>query len=146
MRHRPCLSCELEGFSKKKMNFEKNPDAPFTYLLKVATEEIEQTCSELPDPIRRTLSEVATVLEEFPSPVHEADGVGSDQLGLFEGADATDPGSPQMPRIVLWLGNLWEMCEAEEDAYREEVRITFLHELGHYLGLDEGDLSARGLE
>jgi predicted Zn-dependent protease with MMP-like domain len=128
------------------MNFEKNLDAPFTYLLKVATEEIEQTCSELPDPIRRTLSEVATVLEEFPSPVHEADGVGSDQLGLFEGADATDPGSPQMPRIVLWLGNLWEMCEAEEDAYREEVRITFLHELGHYLGLDEGDLSARGLE
>jgi len=38
------------------------------------------------------------------------------------------------------------MCEAEEDAYREEVRITFLHELGHYLGLDEGDLSERGLE
>jgi len=38
------------------------------------------------------------------------------------------------------------MCGAEEDSYREEVRITFLHELGHYLGLDEGDLFQRGLE
>jgi len=146
MAHRTCLSSEPSGPGKKAMNFEMNPNAPFSYLLEVATEEIEQTCLELPDPIRCALSKVATVLEEFPSPAHEADGVDSDQLGLFEGAEATDPGSPQMPRIVLWLGNLWDMCEAEEEAYREEVRITFLHELGHYLGLGEGDLSERGLE
>ena len=146
MSHRTYLYCKPDDSSKKAMNFEKNPDAPFTYLLEVATEEIEQTCSELPDPIRHALNEVATVLEEFPSPAHEADGVDSDQLGLFEGADAMDPANLQMPRIVLWLGNLWDMCEAEEDTSREEVRITFLHELGHYLGLDEGDLSARGLE
>jgi len=128
------------------MKFEKNPDAPFAYLIEVATEEIEKTRSELPAPLRDALSEVATVLEEFPSPEHEADGVESDQLGLFEGSDATDSASPQMPRIVLWLGNLWDLAEAEEDAYREEVRVTFLHELGHYLGLDEGDLTERGLE
>jgi len=128
------------------MKFEKNPDAPFAYLIEVATEEIEKTRSELPAPLRDALSEVAMVLEEFPSPEHEADGVESDQLGLFEGSDATDPASPQMPRIVLWLGNLWDLAEAEEDAYREEVRVTFLHELGHYLGLDEDDLTERGLE
>jgi predicted Zn-dependent protease with MMP-like domain len=51
-----------------------------------------------------------------------------------------------MPRIVMWLGNIWEMCEAQEEAYREEVRVTFLHEIGHYLGLDEEDLTQRGLE
>jgi len=128
------------------MNFEGNPNAPFSHLLKVASQEIEQIRSELPDSLRDALDGVATVLEEFPSPEHEADGVESDQLGLFEGSDATDSASPQMPRIVLWLGNLWDMCEAEEDAYREEVRITFLHEVGHYLGLDEGDLTERGLE
>lgn len=128
------------------MNFEGDPNAPFSHLLKLASQEIEQIRSELPDPLRDALNGVATVLEEFPSPEHEADGVDGDQLGLFEGADAADPSSPQMPRIVLWLGNLWEMCGAEEDSYREEVRITFLHELGHYLGLDEGDLFQRGLE
>jgi len=26
------------------------------------------------------------------------------------------------------------------------VRITYLHELGHYLGWDESDLEARGLD
>ena len=128
------------------MNFEKNPDAPFSYLIDVATEEIEKTLSELPPPLRAALKEVATVLEEFPTPAQEADGVESNQLGLFEGADATDPASPQMPRIVMWLGNIWEMCEAQEEAYREEVRVTFLHEIGHYLGLDEEDLTQRGLE
>ena len=115
-------------------------------MLKLASREIEQILSGLPDSLREKLNGVATVLEEFPSPEHEADGVESDQLGLFEGADATDPSSPQMPRIVLWLGNLWDMCGAEEQSYCEEVRITFLHEVGHYLGLDEGDLFQRGLE
>jgi predicted Zn-dependent protease with MMP-like domain len=32
------------------------------------------------------------------------------------------------------------------DLFREEVATTLLHELGHYLGLDEGDLTDRGLE
>jgi predicted Zn-dependent protease with MMP-like domain len=128
------------------MNFKGNPDAPFSLLLMVASQEIDQIRSELPDSLRNALNGVATVLEEFPSPEHEADGVESDQLGLFEGADASDPSSPQMPRIVLWLRNLWDLAEGEEDAYREEVGVTFLHELGHYLGLDEEDLTERGLE
>ncbi len=31
-------------------------------------------------------------------------------------------------------------------AFDQEVRLTYLHELGHYLGLDESDLEKRGLE
>ena len=27
----------------------------------------------------------------------------------------------------------------------EEVRITYIHEFGHYLGLDESELESRGL-
>ena len=46
---------------------------------------------------------------------------------------------------ILFLENLWwEACEKETD-YRREVRTTFLHELGHYLGLEEIDLEERGL-
>jgi predicted Zn-dependent protease with MMP-like domain len=130
----------------EKMTFENNLDAPFLHLLELATLKIEETRSDLPPALRRALKDVAVVLEEFPSPEQEADGVSSDQLGLFEGADATDSHNPQVPRIVLWLGNLWEMCEAQESAYLEEVRITFLHELGHYIGFGEEDLFDRGLE
>ncbi len=128
------------------MTSEKNYDAPFLRLLELASLEIETTRLELPPALRRALEGVAVVLEEFPSREQEADGVSSDQLGLFEGAVAADSQNPQVARIVLWLGNLWEMCEAEEAAYLEEVRITFLHELGHYIGFDESDLFDRGLE
>jgi len=30
--------------------------------------------------------------------------------------------------------------------FREEVERTYLHELGHYLGWDEDDVAARGLD
>lgn len=128
------------------MTLENNLDAPFSHLLELAALKIETTRLELPPALRKALEGVAVVLEEFPSCEQEADGVSSDQLGLFEGAVAADSQNPQVARIVLWLGNLWDMCEADEAAYVEEVRITFLHELGHYIGFDESDLFDRGLE
>ena len=130
----------------KKPTFDKDPDAPFSHLLELASMKIEETRRELPGELRNALEGVAVVLEEFPSPEQEANGVASDQLGLFAGADASDSSSPEIPRMIIWLGNLWEMCGAEEAVYLEEVRITFLHELGHYLGFDEDDLFDRGLE
>jgi predicted Zn-dependent protease with MMP-like domain len=50
-----------------------------------------------------------------------------------------------MPRIRLFLDNLWDYAEHDRETYREEVRITLLHELGHYLGLDEAAVTALGL-
>jgi predicted Zn-dependent protease with MMP-like domain len=32
-----------------------------------------------------------------------------------------------------------------EIRFEDKVRITYLHELGHHLGLDEDDLEERGL-
>jgi predicted Zn-dependent protease with MMP-like domain len=49
------------------------------------------------------------------------------------------------PQILLFYENLWDFAGGEEETYREEVRITYLHELGHYLGLDEDELDERGL-
>jgi predicted Zn-dependent protease with MMP-like domain len=128
------------------MRFQGDLDAPLSHLLQLAGEEIRLARAALPQPLQASLARVAIVLEEFPSPEFLQDGVDADQLGLFEGANATDLDSPQVPRIMLWLGNLWEMSEADEAQYREEVRVTFLHELGHYLGLDEDDIAARELD
>jgi len=71
-----------------------------------------------------------------------------DLLGLFEGNTRGDPmpESPEeMPRIRLFLDNLWDASNGELETYRYEVHITFLHELGHYLGLDEEEVAALGL-
>jgi predicted Zn-dependent protease with MMP-like domain len=127
------------------MNFEGDINAPFSHLLQVAEAEVHATLESLPPEIRDAVRSVPVILEEFPSPAALADGVRPDQLGVFEAGAAYDLGIPQPARIVLWLGNLWDMCEARESAYREEVCITLLHEFGHLLGWDEEDLFERGL-
>jgi predicted Zn-dependent protease with MMP-like domain len=50
------------------------------------------------------------------------------------------------PQIILFLLNLWEFSDADEEIFGEEVHTTYLHELGHYLGLNEDELTERGLE
>ena len=52
------------------------------------------------------------------------------------------PGPAQMH---LYLRNLWEEAEGDRDRFVEEVRVTYLHELGHYLGWDEDAIRARGI-
>jgi predicted Zn-dependent protease with MMP-like domain len=75
------------------------------------------------------------------------EGEDPDLLGLFVGPALADPDeSPLPPQIILFLENLWEFSDGHEDRFREEIRTTYLHELGHYLGLDELDLEKRGLE
>ena len=47
---------------------------------------------------------------------------------------------PQTPsRIVLYQKNIEAVCASEEEI-REEVRLTVMHELGHYFGMTEDQL------
>ncbi|MGF1655463.1 MAG: metallopeptidase family protein [Verrucomicrobiales bacterium] len=71
-----------------------------------------------------------------------------DLLGLFEGPGREDylAGEGELPpRITLFLENLWWEAEADAQRFRDEVQLTFLHELGHYLGYEEDDLIKRGI-
>ena len=80
--------------------------------------------------------------------LREGDDLEPDLLGLFEGSSRLDPQAEtpdQLPHIRLFLDNLWDFAERDPAVYRDEVRTTLLHELGHYLGLDEEDVEALGL-
>jgi predicted Zn-dependent protease with MMP-like domain len=52
---------------------------------------------------------------------------------------------PVPAQIILFLENIDEMVDGDEEEFRDEVRVTLIHELGHYLGLDEDELDRRGL-
>ena len=53
-------------------------------------------------------------------------------------------GYPAPPQIFLSLDNLWQYAEGDVRIFREEVRLTYLHEPGHYLGWGEDQPAARG--
>ena len=116
-------------------------------LKKLASEELEATLAELPVPLRERAGRLPVTLEGKPNAALQADGILADTLGLFVGAEFVEEDVVAMPpQIILFLENIRDMTEGDEKMFREEVRITLLHEFGHYLGLDEDDLSERGLE
>jgi predicted Zn-dependent protease with MMP-like domain len=119
-------------------------------LCRLAQETVDRTRTRLPDDLRVLADRLPVTLEPFPDgPMLEDENVEPDILGLFVGppyghAESAEPGLP--PQILLFLENLWDEAEGDPATYRDEIRITYLHELGHYLGWDEGEVSRRGLE
>ena len=112
-----------------------------------ALAEVEATLAALPKPLRERAEKLPVIFERQPDSDLQADGIEPDTLGLFTGTEFADEGNvPLPPQIILFLENLWDYSEDDEKIFRKEVRTTFLHELGHYLGLDEADLTERGLE
>jgi len=112
-----------------------------------AQAEVEATLKELPLLLREHARPLAVSYEDRPGRALLREGYDPDLLGLFIGPALAHPDeSPLPPQIVLFLRNLWDFAEGDVDCFREEVRTTYLHELGHYLGLDEIDLEERGLE
>lgn len=104
---------------------------------------------QLPPDLRALARQVPVHYEQKPHADVLADGFPPDILGLFSGTAydqeiAQDQLQP--PEILLYLDNLWDMAEGDMEIFRDEVRITYLHELGHYLGWDEDEVAARGLD
>jgi predicted Zn-dependent protease with MMP-like domain len=116
-------------------------------LCALALSEIEKTLAALPNPLRARAEKLAVTFEQQPNADLRADGIEADTLGLFTGLGFSDEENIPMPsQIILFLENIWDVAETNEKRFCEEVRTTFLHELGHYLGLDEDELTERGLE
>ncbi len=118
-------------------------------LVQIAADVVGATQRRLPPEIRTLARGVAVHYDTVPAEDVIADGFEPDILGLFAGDSygtelAHDLPAP--PQILLYIENLWDFAEQDLDVFRDEVRTTYLHELGHYLGWDEDDIAARGLD
>jgi len=115
----------------------------------LALAEVKAALAALPEPLRDRAQALPVTFERLPNKAQLRDGIYLDTLGLFVGPEFAHEETttlPLPPQIILFLANIWDLAEADEEFFREEVRTTYLHELGHYLGLDEDDLFERGLE
>lgn len=116
-------------------------------LKELAQTEVEATLAELPKPLREQAQKLPVTFEQVPNKWLQDDGIKADTLGLFTGSEFADGGAEVLPsQIILFLENLWDLAEGDEVVFCDEVHTTFLHELGHFLGLGEDDLTERGLD
>jgi len=122
----------------------------FLLLTAIAREVVSQAEHRLPAAVRTAAAAVPVCFEPMPNAAILDEGWEPDILGLFvgheHGGDLRDGVDLLPPQILLFLENLWDYAEGDESTYREEVRLTYLHELGHYLGWDEEEIARRGLE
>mgnify|MGYP006166592933 FL=1 len=69
-------------------------------------------------------------------------------LGLFMGVPRTEASRTEqvsdLDRVILFKRNLEKVCR-NRDELIDQIQITVRHEIGHYLGLGEGDLERLGL-
>lgn len=98
---------------------------------------VEGALAGLPEEIRVAARAVPCLFQEW----NEED---PDLLGLYAGFSPGEISEANGP-IILYLAAIEDFCQDEGADFEEEVRLTFLHELGHHFGWDEGDLEERGL-
>ena len=117
-------------------------------LQSLAETEIHRLLPTLPPPVRNAAANLPVAYLPRPDPPLLRDGIEPDTLGLFVGPalDESPDDDPLPPEILLFLSNIWDYAEHSLPDFLEEIRITYLHELGHYLGLDEQDLFQRDLD
>ena len=114
---------------------------------------VEDALLSLPEQVRNYLSNVAITVEDLPS---EDDLLTSDPplspsiLGIFRGSPlgqkaSMDPWSHLPSSIVLYQKNLERFARNRQELV-EQIGITLIHEVGHFLGLDEEHLWQLGVE
>jgi len=113
---------------------------------------LREALSELPPMFRDALTNVAVVVEERPpDDLLDELGIPSDDTlyGFYHGVPLPERSfqdSGLLPdKISVYRGPLVEDFPDRREL-RRQIRITLLHEIGHYFGMDEEELSRLGYE
>lgn len=93
-------------------------------------------------------SRVAAALRNVAVVVEDENPEDPDLFGLYQGVPLPERGdmSGQLPDKISIYRIPLEETFSDPGELREEIRITVLHELAHYFGLDEERISELGYE
>jgi predicted Zn-dependent protease with MMP-like domain len=149
---------DWEGADRDLARAARLDPASYPFPVPLSDEELDSAVEEVLETLHPSLQEylanVAILVEEIPSEeiLRQYDPPLSpgELLGFFSGhslleRSMEDPWSHLPPAIVLFRRPLQRYAQDHEQLIRE-LRVTLYHEVGHFLGLDEDDLEARGLE
>lgn len=116
-------------------------------------ELVAEALDSLPKEFRRRMKNVAVLVEDVPAEQREREKNVAPRprsapprtlvLGHFIGTATTQKSVFDVPRgpdhVILYQKNIEAVCRGEE-AIREQVRLTVIHEVGHYFGMSEEQL------
>jgi predicted Zn-dependent protease with MMP-like domain len=104
-------------------------------------DQVRAALDELPPHLAAALQNVAVVVEDEN---HED----PDLFGLYHGVPLPERGDTagMLPDKISIYRLPLEESFPDPDDLREEIRITVLHELAHYFGLDETEIAALGYD
>jgi predicted Zn-dependent protease with MMP-like domain/Tfp pilus assembly protein PilF len=151
------LVAEARGDEAAQKNFwkqaavldRKAPRAPWTVSTDRLEEIVEAALGELPETAKKLLSNVPILVEDYPADELIDDGLDPRLLGLFTGTPFPEQPSmglpPHLENVLLFQRNIERIARNAEEM-EEQIRITLLHETGHFFGLDEEDLADVGLD
>ena len=110
---------------------------------------VEQALATMPPEFVDRLDNLPILIEDVPSAglLATLEDPAPDLLGLFVGTPLPERSLQQVASspdaIYLFKRNL-ERTSADHEELVDEIRVTLLHEVGHYLGMDEDDLDEAG--
>ena len=102
-------------------------------------EHVRAALDAVPPELARGLENVAVVVEDE----HPGD---PDLFGSFHGVPRTERSSlgPSSPATITIYRRPLEEAFPEPEELEREIRITVLHELAHYFGIDEQRIDELG--
>lgn len=112
---------------------------------------VRRALRDIPPPFRAHLKEVDIVVKRRPSrdDLREA-GLAADEsmYGFYRGIPLTERGSSDtmvLPDVIHIYQEPLEEDFEDERELQEEIRVTVLHELAHFFGIDDDRLDELGL-
>ena len=106
---------------------------------------VEEAIRELPPEFAELLENVSIVVEEEPSD-EDYDVLEDDEdelLGIYRGVSRTERSFDMLPslpdQIAIFRGPILRLARTRQEAVAA-IRDTVVHELGHYFGLEDGEM------
>jgi predicted Zn-dependent protease with MMP-like domain len=114
-------------------------------------EVVQEALHGLPPEFAARMENVEVVIEDEPTPEQlEAEGLDPDEetlFGLYEGVPLPDRehnfGMTLPDRITLFYLPLVESFDSV-DEIRHQIRITVVHEIAHFFGMDDDEIEDLG--
>ena len=106
-------------------------------------EIVGEALDSLPEEFRRLIRNVAILVDDLPPGQSARERPARLLLGVFQGIPRTKKSFFDLPAgpdyIVLYQKNIEAVCSNDAEI-REQIRLTVIHELGHYFGMSEDQL------